>query len=144
MIAAAANRSRIDGVNHGSGLLWFEVGNGSMDCPFVSNRQDLAILSSTRDVVPQKMLNEAAEGSQTAVPCHSRVAPFRLDMVQEGEHRFRLNVVQLQVRDHLTLLGGQVLKEELQRIAVCANRVGAGPASGLQIAEEEALGQREQ
>jgi hypothetical protein len=94
--------------------------------------------------MPQQMLNKAADGGQTAIPRYSLVAAFRFDMGQEGEHRFGLDIVQLQACDRLSLLVGQVLKEELQRIAVSANRMGTGPTRGLQISEEEVLGQGEQ
>jgi len=55
-----------------------------------------------------------------------------------------LNIVKTQIGDLFTLLAGQEQEEQLQRVAVGTHGVSAGASGGLQIIDEEALGQGEE
>ena len=59
------------------------------------------------------MLHEAADGRQSTVPRYGSIAPFGFDVVQKRQYGFRLNIVELQVRDLFTLPSGQKRKNSV-------------------------------
>jgi len=63
------------------------------------------------------MLNETANGGQPAVFGSRPSCRVSTRYGSGSEHGFGLNVVELEVRHRLSLLAGQVLEEQLERVA---------------------------
>jgi hypothetical protein len=144
MVTTATWRTGVDCSDHGTGLFRLEVYDRSVSRPFGPNRQYAPVLASARYVVLQKVLCEATDGRQTAVARHGGVAALGFDVVQEFHHGFGLNVVEIQICDCFAAVASQKQEEQLQRVAAGPHSVAASTASGLQIVEEETLGQGEE
>src|SRR5882724_11918997 len=144
MVTTATWRTGVDCSNHGPGLIRLEVCDCSVSRPFGTNRQYAPVLAGARDVVLQKVLYEATDGRQPTVPRHGGVAALRFDVVQEFQHGFGLNVIEIEICDCFAFVASQEQEEQLQRVAVGPYGVAASSPSGAQIVEEEALGQGEE
>jgi hypothetical protein len=96
--------------------------------PLVANGKNTTVLTRPRHVVPEQMLNEAANGCEAAVPRNGRVAAPRFRMIQKRQYSIGLDVFKCQIRYRFASLIGQKQEKELERIAVSPYGVSAGSA----------------
>ena len=125
MITVPVPRSMIDSGYHGTCFFGFQVSGRPSQCFLVTNRKNAPILTRSRYILPQQMLNKTANGRQAAISRCSRVPTLRFDMIQKTEHAVGLDIFEGQVGHGLAFLIGQKQVEELQRVAVSTYRMRA-------------------
>ena len=106
--------------------------------------KDTGILHRAGQVMAQEMLEEAANGGTPAVARRRRVRAAGLDVIEEGGDRVRVERLQRQRREVPVVALCDELEQQLQRISVGTNGVGACPPLARQILDEERLNEREQ
>jgi hypothetical protein len=143
-ITEAIRRLWIDSGDHGAGLLWLEVRGGTNDRTLRGSRQDSPVLLGSRDIVPQQVIDEAANGREAAVARHHAVAPRRLDVIQERKNRLHTDVVEPKIGNRATRLLREEAEEQCQRIPVRPDGVFARPAHSTEVLVEESLHQGEE
>src|SRR5260370_11310249 len=90
------------------------------------------------------MFEEAAEGGAPAVARGRRIRAVSFDVIEEGDDRVRVQVLEGQRRDISALAVCRELEQKLHRIAVGSNRMRACPTLAGQIFEEERFDARQQ
>ena len=87
---------------------------------------------------------EAADGGTPAVARRCRVRATRLDVIEKGSDRVRVESLEHQRREVSVKALCDELEQQLQRISVGTNGVGACPSLARQILDEERFDEREQ
>ncbi len=77
------------------------------------------------------MFEEAAEGGAPAVARGRRIRAVSFDVIEEGDDRVRVQVLESQRRDISALAVCRELEQKLHRIAVGSNRMRACPTLAL-------------
>jgi hypothetical protein len=121
----------INGGNDRPGFFRLQIDCHPTDCFLVADGENVTVLTCPRYILPKQMLHEAADGGQSTVPGNSGVPASRFDMIQKREHGIRLDIVQGKVGHGLVLLICQEQEEKLQRVAVGAHGMCAGPSRVL-------------
>ena len=106
MIAFTVRRPAINSAYEGLDLFRFQIQDSSPNHLLGLNGEDPAILARPRQVLPKEMLYETADGRQAAIARDGGNPTMRFDVVEEPQHSVRLDIIQRQVRDGLTLLLG--------------------------------------
>jgi len=90
------------------------------------------------------MLEEAADGGTPAVARRCRVRAAGLDVIEKVSDRVRVESLEHQRREVSVKALCDELEQQLQRISVGTNGVGACPSLSRQILDEERFDEREQ
>ena len=96
-------------------------------------------MASAGDIVPEKMLHEAAHRRQAAVSGDCGVAALRFDMFQKRQNRVGSYIVEGQTCNRLVLVVRQEQEEQLQRVAVGSHGMGARTTCLTEILLKEVL-----
>jgi hypothetical protein len=97
MITFSLSSLRIYGTYDRTSLFRFQIDGSPAYCSLVANGKNATVLARPRDVQSQEMLHKAANGRESAIPCHSRVSSFRFDMIQKSKHAVGLDIFDSQV-----------------------------------------------
>jgi hypothetical protein len=108
------------------------------------NGKDTGILHRAGQVIAQQMLEEAADGGTPAVARRCRVRAAGLDVIEEDSDRVRVESLDHQCREVPVMALCDEFEQQLQRISVGTNSVGACPSLARQILDEERFDEREQ
>ncbi len=76
--------------------------------------------------------------SESLVTCGDTVVTYVLDVAQEVEYPIEGQLLELQAADALPGIGRDPRKEQLQGIAIAADRAGTQPLLLWQVIEQEA------
>src|SRR5262249_53445613 len=98
-----------------------------------------AVLLGARHVVPEKVIDEAADRREAAVARAGTVSSLGLDVVEEREYRVGADVVEMEQCDRLCSAAGDEHEEQPQRVAVRTDGVPARAADSLEVVAKEAL-----
>ncbi|MER9745660.1 hypothetical protein NKJ24_31770 [Mesorhizobium sp. M0187] len=95
-------------------------------------------------VVAQKVLEEAAQRGTAAVACGGGIGPCGLEMIQKRSDHIGVEIVQPERGDLAVLTLGRKQQQQLERIAIGADRVRARAALTGQIGGEEGFDEGEE
>jgi len=143
-VACTAGGRRIRLGDQSTGLLWFQIGRSADLRTLGGDREDPAVLLSSRQVMAEKVRHEATDGGEPAVARGRTVPTCRFDVIQESQDHLGSDVVQMKFGDGPTQVLSREQKEEAKRVAVGTHGVIAGAADGAQMTLEEGLHQGEQ
>src|ERR1022692_3964272 len=94
--------------------------------------------------MPQKVVNEAAQGRTARIARRHPVATLGLQMHQEGQNPLGRDVRELEMIHPAAALFCQKLEEKLQGISISTDRVRTGPAGLPKVLLEKRLQQAQQ
>jgi hypothetical protein len=88
--------SRLYRCNDGTRFLRLEI-HDRPEGRFLGGNGKATILVGARYIMAKQVLRKTADGGQTTVACRRGVRPLRFDVVQEGQHRVRFEIVEAEM-----------------------------------------------
>lgn len=143
MIAPALTGPSIGGLDDGPNIMSFKVVGRSKSRPFRWQRQHLCVTERVVKVVAQKVFEEAAQRGTAAVARGGGIGPCGLEMIQKRSDHIGVEIVQPERGDLAVLTLGHEQQQQLERIAIGADRVRARAALAGQIVGEKGLDESE-
>jgi hypothetical protein len=129
VVAQAGGAAAIGLGEHHPCLLGLEVLDRVHGRALRVHGQDALVLLCARQVVAEQVLDEAANGRESAIARGGSIAALRLDMVEEGDHLIDDDVIESKVAHAPASLLREEQEEEPQRVAIGANCVRTGPSN---------------
>ena len=139
-IPASAGRRAVDSTQNCLDFVGFQRLNGAADCALEGQAQYALSLFEVLGVLRTQVAKEAVNGAQPDVAGSRQTPALGLKVLEKsqdtlGGDRLDLKPTRVAVRS------GQELQQELEAVAIAAQRVGAqGPLLGQKVGEKTAQG----